>query len=241
MDVLGEALAEIDTSKVKSELTIYVPEDAQRILAAAGIRDEHVFPTPIILEAKPTLLGYYRLLLGVPQKSFYRSETGMSRFKSMEGRGVLNESQKEMLPLLCRALREGLADLVRQMSPDISSRDVAELPLLTLGAQFQRSNNNSIGRQAVVDTFWSIREIVKNHITEQDERRIVLRNSAGRTVVLALAADPDVRIQEEFSGKLQNKVAIEIKGGTDKSNAHNRAGEAEKSHQKARNEGFRDF
>jgi hypothetical protein len=67
------------------------------------------------------------------------------------------------------------------------------------------------------------------------------RNSAGRTVVIALAADPDVRVQEEFSGKLQNKVAIEIKGGTDKSNAHNRAGEAEKSHQKARGEGFRDF
>jgi len=60
-------------------------------------------------------------------------------------------------------------------------------------------------------------------------------------VVIALASDPDVRIQEEFGGRLQNKVAIEIKGGTDRSNAHNRAGEAEKSHQKARAEGFRDF
>lgn len=34
---------------------------------------------------------------------------------------------------------------------------------------------------------------------------------------------------------------MEIKGGTDRSNAHNRAGEAEKSHQKAKAEGFRDF
>jgi hypothetical protein len=59
--------------------------------------------------------------------------------------------------------------------------------------------------------------------------------------VVALAADPDVRIQEEFNGALRNKVAIEIKGGTDRSNTHNRAGEAEKSHQKARNDGFRDF
>src|SRR5438876_5226020 len=39
----------------------------------------------------------------------------------------------------------------------------------------------------------------------------------------------------------RNKVAIEIKGGTDMSNAHNRAGEAEKSHQKAKKQGFRDF
>jgi len=39
----------------------------------------------------------------------------------------------------------------------------------------------------------------------------------------------------------RNKEAIEIKGGTDVSNAHNRAGEAEKSHQKAKKEGFRDY
>jgi hypothetical protein len=241
MDALGEALAVIDPAKVKSELTAYVPEDAQRILAAAGIRDEHVFPIPVILEAKPTLLGYYRLLLGVPQKSFYRSDSGMSRFRSMERRGVLNANQKKMLPVLCQALGAGLADLVRQMSPAITARDVAELPLLTLGAQLQGSNNNIIGKQAVLDAFLSIREIVKNHIVEEQETKVVLRNSAGRTVVIALAADPDVRIQEEFSGKLQNKVAIEIKGGTDRSNAHNRAGEAEKSHQKAKSEGFRDF
>jgi hypothetical protein len=241
MDALGEALAEIDPSQIKNEVTTFVPEDAQRILASAGIRDEHVFPTPVILESKPTLLGYYRLLLGVPQKSFYRSETGMSRFRSMERRGVLNESQRKMLPILCQSLGEGLAELVRQMSPTITQRDVAELPLLTLGAQFQGSNNNIIGKQAVLDAFLSIREIVKDHIIEEQETKVVLKNSAGRMVVIALSADPDVRIQEEFSGNLQNKVAIEIKGGTDKSNAHNRAGEAEKSHQKARNDGFRDF
>ena len=211
------------------------------MLAAAGIRDEHVFPTPAILEMKPTLLGYYRLLLGVPQKTFYSSDTGMSHFKSMEARGVLNENQKKALPVLCRALGGGLAELVRQMSPTVTQRDIAELPLLTLGAQFQGSNNNAIGKQAVLDAFLSIREIVKDYISQEQEGRITVKNSAGRTVVIALAADPDVRVQEEFSGKLQNKVAIEIKGGTDKSNAHNRAGEAEKSHQKARGDGFRDF
>ena len=238
MDALGEALADIEPNLLKRELSIFIPTDAQRTLAAAGIRDEHVFPTPAILERKPTLLGYYRLLLGVPQKTFYRAD---SRFKSMESRGALNENQKKGLPLLCKALSGGLAELVRQMSPGITQRDVAELPLLTLGAQFQGSNNNTIGKQAVVDAFLSVREIVKNHITYEQQGKITIKNSAGRTVVIALAADPDVRIQEEFSGKLQNKVAIEIKGGTDKSNAHNRAGEAEKSHQKARGEGFRDF
>ncbi len=43
-------------------MTTYVPHDAQRTLAAAGIRDEHVSPTPIILESGPMPVGYYRLL-----------------------------------------------------------------------------------------------------------------------------------------------------------------------------------
>ena len=37
------------------------------------------------------------------------------------------------------------------------------------------------------------------------------------------------------------QVAIEIKGGTDVSNVHNRIGEAEKSHQKARQTGFVEY
>jgi len=53
--------------------------------------------------------------------------------------------------------------------------------------------------------------------------------------------DRDIRIQVETSaGGMRNKLAIEIKGGTDNSNAHNRAGEAEKSHVKARKLDFRD-
>ncbi len=241
MDALSVTLGKINPGKLKAELAKYVPSDAQRILAAAGIRDEHVFPTPIILETGPMLVGYYRLLLGVPQKTFYASGTGMGQFRSMEARAVLNERQKAALPALCKAMSEGLADLVRQMSPAITPRDVAELPLLTIGSQFQGSNNNTIGRRAILDVFLSMREIVKDYVTEEDDRRLTLRNSAGRTVIIALASDPDVRIQEEVGGRLQNKVAIEIKGGTDRSNAHNRAGEAEKSHQKAKVEGFRDF
>jgi hypothetical protein len=97
-DALSDALTAIDPNVLRSQLATYVPEDVQQILAAAGIRDEYVFPTTIVLEQKPTLLGYYRLLLGVPQKSFYGSESGRGRFKSMEERGVLTESQRSSLP-----------------------------------------------------------------------------------------------------------------------------------------------
>lgn len=241
MDALSDALGSIDPVEIKKQLTKYVPSDVQQILASAGIRDEHVFPTPAILQAKPTLVGYYRLLLGIPQKSFYGSGTGMGKFKSMELRGTLNLTQKNVLPDFCATMSKALADLVRQMSPSISERDVKELPLITIGSQFQGSNNTKIGKQATASAFLAISEIVKDHIIERTERRLIIKNSAGRRVTIQLGSDPDVGLLEEFEGQWRKKVAIEIKGGTDRSNAHNRAGEAEKSHQKARNAGFRDF
>lgn len=241
IDALREAMLHTDPSVVKAQIGEYAPADAQQILAAAGIRDEHVFPTPALLEAAPTLIGYYRLLLGMPQKPFYRGDTGMAQFKSMERDGTITPRQKDALPEFCRAMSEALAELVRQISPLITPRDVSELPLLTLGQQFQGANNVRIGQQAIQDVFLSIAEIVDNHTEKREDGRLVVKNASGRTVLITLASDPDVRIEEEFGDTLRKKVAIEIKGGTDKSNAHNRAGEAEKSHQKAREQGFRDF
>lgn len=199
-----------------------------------------MFPTPTVLEAKPTLVGYYRLLLGASQKSFYRGGTGMGLFKAMEMAGTLNERQRAALPDFCTAMSQALAELVRQLSPSVTPRDVSELRLLTLGSQFQGANNVTIGKQATADVFLAIADILKAFVTERTERKLVVHNSAGRRVVIALASDPDVRIQVEDGQTLRNKLAIEIKGGTDNSNAHNRAGEAEKSHQKARKLDFRD-
>ena len=44
--------------------------------------------------------------------------------------------------------------------------------------------------------------------------------------------------EELPSGRSRPVIAIEIKGGKDVSNVHNRVGEAEKSHQKAKKDGF---
>jgi len=241
MDALSEALGQIDPNITKKQILTYVPADAQKILAAAGIRDEHIFPVPAVLERKPSLIGYYRLLLGVSQKRFYRKGTGMGLFKSMEIRGLLSPKKRPDLEYFCSAMAENLAELVRQVSPKITARDVSELPLLTLGAQLYGSNNNAIGRQATLDVFLSVIEIVKEFIVSRDNSKIIVHNASKRKVIVALSSDPDIRIQEEFEGKLRNILAIEIKGGTDVSNAHNRAGEAEKSHRKAKRQDFRDY
>jgi hypothetical protein len=62
-----------------------------------------------------------------------------------------------------------------------------------------------------------------------------LVNAAGRQVVIEVAADPDIVIFERSIGSGDRPlVAIEVKAGTDVSNIHNRIGEAEKSHLKAK-------
>ena len=242
-DALREAASRVDPRALKNDLSQYVPHESQKLLSAVGIRDEEVFPTPILLKEMPTLVGYYRLLLGASQKAFYAPGTGLGIFKNMEERGVIRERQTQALPAFCESMAVVLSELIHQLSPTVTSRDVSELQLLTLGSKFQGSNNNAIGRQATEGVFLAITDIVKVHldIDMSTPKKLVVENASGRRVVLALAADPDVRIQEEFDGALRNKVAIEIKGGTDKSNAHNRAGEAEKSHLKAREQEFRDF
>src|SRR5207245_8133777 len=114
------------------------------------------------LGEEATLTGYYRLLLGASQKRFYRKGTGMG-------------------PVMA----ENLAELVRQISPKITARDVAELPLLTLGAQLYGSNNNAIGKQATLDVFLSVAEIVRDFIVNQDAKKITVLNASKRRVILA--------------------------------------------------------
>lgn len=240
IDALRDAVARVESETVAAEMAECAPKKARRILAKAGIRDEEVFPVPSVLRERPTLVGYYRLLLGTSQKQFYASGAKTGPFKAMEQRGVINAKAELALEEFCKAMGMALTELIDQMSPRVSQRDVLELPLLTLGSQFQGSNNNKIGQAATDEVFLAIEEIVEPHLKEAGPQEIVLENSAGRTVHIVLSADPDVRIEEQFGGERRPLVAIEIKGGTDRSNAHNRAGEAEKSHQKAKARGFRD-
>jgi XcyI restriction endonuclease len=240
MDALSDALSGLDPNKVKAQIAEYVPSDVQKLLAAAGLRDEHVFPVPAVIEAKPSLVGYYRLLLGAPQKSFYKGATGMGQFKSMEETGALSKKQEASVPDFCRAMAEPLAGLLRQI-PNFTGRDLQELPLLTFGPQLQGSNNTQIGKKAMQEIFIAVTEILKEYIIDKTPNRLTIRNASRRTVFVDLSHDPDVSIREQIEKQIHNKVAVEVKGGTDVSNVHNRAGEAEKSHLKAKRKGFRDF
>jgi hypothetical protein len=137
-------------------------------------------------------------------------------------------------------MAQPLAELVRQI-PSFTERDLRELPLLTFGSQLQGSNNTQIGKKAMQEVFVAITEILEKSVLKKESNRLTLKNAAGRTVFVSLAHDPDVSVQEQVEDRIHSKVAVEVKGGTDVSNAHNRAGEAEKSHLKAKQKGFKDF
>ena len=241
LENLRKVVSELDPNELKVQLSEYIPADIQQILAAQGIRDEDVFPTPMVLEAGPMLVGYYRLLLGIGQKTFYRSGTGMGRLQKMEINGTINDRQRGILPAFCRAMSVSMSSLVRELRNDLTPRDIGELPLLTLGSQFQGGANVAIGQQATKEVFRAIIDIVGAYTETQTTQSITVINAAGRRVVISSASDPDVSIREQVGDLIRNRVAIEIKGGTDVANVHNRAGEAEKSHLKAKSEDFRDF
>lgn len=235
--------AGVDQALLRSELARYVPPSGLQILLGTAIRDEEVFATPCVLNQAPRLMSYYRLLLGVSQKQFYASATGLQVFASMETANQMSEKALELLPDLCLSFNRAITELLDVIPNDQLRFDVSNLPLMALGVQIDGSWRNVIGANATKNVFNSLKAIVKatGHRFEETDSSIMTINDSGRKVEVKLSSDPDVAIVEHFDDQPVFKVAIEIKGGSDNANVHNRAGEAEKSHQKAFASGMQDF
>jgi hypothetical protein len=239
-EALLETVEKIDIATIDKELNKLVPKQSLKALARHGLRGELVFPVPSIFAQNPRLLGYYRLLLGFSQKSFYSGETGLSRFKRLEEKGIISKGATNLLPELCAALIQASVQLVDGIGTERLSRGfLDDLTLLTVGPQFRGGANVKIGAAGIVKVFEVIHDIVRDAAINSNPNQIEIRNAAGRKVLIEFAADPDIIIREEMDrNSYRNIIAIEIKGGTDFSNIHNRIGEAEKSHQKARSAGY---
>src|SRR5690242_7444202 len=89
-DALKDTAKKLVIAALDKEIGELIPASALKMLAAHGMRAELVFPTPLLLQANPRLLGYYRLLYGFSQKAFYTSATGLASFKAMELRGMIS-------------------------------------------------------------------------------------------------------------------------------------------------------
>lgn len=145
------------------------------------------------------------------------------------------------MPDLCRSLISSSWILINGL-PDLSQEILQSLTLLTLGPQFRGSRNVNLGAEAIRTVFAVIKAIVSNSLSAEGFTYLEITNPVGRKYRIEFAPDPDIAIRQILhKGAIRNRIAIEIKGGTDFSNIHNRLGEAEKSHQKARAEGFTQF
>lgn len=239
-DALSATVKKLDITNVDKQLAATVPKANLSALASHGLRGELLFPVPLLFEANPRLLGYYRLLYGFSQKEFYTSETGVSRFALMEKQGRITPANAGELPALCAAMIPAGAALLDGIGAKRLSRELLDdLALLTLGPQLRGGANVRKGAAGIVKVFDAIHDIVKGDVTAFDRGQIEIKNAAGRRVFIEFAPDPDIIIREEMApGSYSLKIAIEIKAGSDFSNIHNRIGEAEKSHQKARAAGY---
>jgi hypothetical protein len=238
IDALSAVVGALDIPQLDAELAKVVPADCMRTLASAGLRAEYVFPVPSVLRGNPRLLSYYRLLLGHSQKLFYQACNGTGPYRCMEDAGTL----PACVPLdsLCAELARGLCLLVKGIGAKrITIGLLDDLTLLTLGPQLRGGVNVRKGRAGIQAILDLIHPIVRRSVLKRDDRKLVLRNAAGRHVFIEFASDPDIVIREVIArNEYRNIIAIEVKGGTDFSNIHNRVGEAEKSHQKARLAGY---
>ncbi len=236
---LSDAVRSLDIADVDADLRRFVERKALGKLASFGLRGEVVFAVPTVLRASPKLLGYYGLLYGLSQKEFY-NKGPFGRFKRLEEKGEIPEGLEALLPGLCRSLAksgEALIEGIDRLSLGI----VDDLQLLTIGPQLRGSENTRLGQDATRQVFDLIHAIVRPSVKKVHARSISLVNDSKREVRIEFASDPDICITEQLKSASRPLVSVEIKGGADISNVHNRLGEAEKSHQKAKNRGYFEF
>jgi hypothetical protein len=225
-----------DLDTLNSELADYVDAKQLKHLASFGLRGEVCFPVPYLFRRNPYLLGYYRLLYGFSCKAFY-DQGPFKRFHPLENDGAIQSRLEPLIPAFCRSLAKTGEMLVELISP-VSLSVVNDLQVLTLGAQFRGSGNVKVGQDAIGTFFELMKLLLAAYNPKVKGRRITFLNDSKLPVSVRVASDPDVSITMKLDAEERKLVAIELKGGTDASNIWNRLGEAEKSHAKARADGF---
>lgn len=240
VEALGNTIKNLRVSEIDAELNKYVNEASLNKVATFGIRGEFFFPVPTIIRANPFLLGYYRLLYGISQKEMYNSDSYgkyYGKFKRLEEVGVISERTDPYIEALCSSLiatGEVFVDYLDEISVEL----VNDLQLLTLGPQLRGSINTKIGSDATAEAITLITNMVEPYIQRSTGKRIIIKNDSERQIKIEFLSDPDVKIEEMVNSNWVPKVAMEIKGGKDRSNVWNRIGEAEKSQLAAAEYGF---
>lgn len=241
---LLDVIEKVDIEVINKELSMVAQKKALQKMASMGLRGELLFPVPSLLKVKPTIIAYYRTLLGYSQKEFYTKKFGLTKFHSMEiipakGKNTTIPSDADLFSL-SKALSNAAQYFLENLQPvDVSQQLLHEYSLITYGTQLRGSYNVKKGSDGIDIVFNVIIDVLKSRTTSVSDKQIALVNASRRKVVIEFAPDPDIVVKEEMeNGEWRKILAIEVKAGEDYSNIHNRIGEAEKSHQKAKAQRF---
>lgn len=125
----------------------------------------------------------------------------------------------------------------------LDERDLSDLALLTLSPTLQGRRNVVIGNKAISGIMDSIRLVIEPWITLDTGAILHFQTPSRVAYELRVASDPDISLDILLPTAIgtpqrQPIAALEVKGGKDISNAHDRTGEAEKSHLKAAAAGY---
>lgn len=236
---LSDTIKNLSIPNIDKQLADYVDHESIKKVASYGLRGELFFPVPCIVESNPKLLGYYRLLLGISQKEFY-NKGPFGAFKRLEEQGIISQKIRSQIEPLCISLI-GTAEIMIDEIDDLSLTTIRDLQILTLGPQLRGGLNTEFGKNATDKIFKLLKCLVSPYLKSETDRALIIENDSNRIVTIEFSSDPDISIIEKIGSTNRPLVSIEIKGGKDKSNIHNRIGEAEKSHQKAKGKNFFEF
>jgi hypothetical protein len=201
-----------------------ISEKAWARVIHRGIKPVLVFAHPQILTTIPRVVGYYRMLALVSQKSMLRIGLGVASYE--DGSSC---PPAEVAEALAQRLNRIISDLV-EADAIVEPREFDLWRGMSAGSQAQGSWGNTKGdrAEAVVKSLLQrrIKEIGLVMSANNDGSHIQLRD--GRRLVLA--DEPDFAI---YRGD-RIEAAVEIKGGIDTAGVLERIGAAIKSLSRAR-------
>ena len=222
-----------------------ISETAFGIIRKSDLDLIQVFTHPKLIREHPHLLGYYRNIAVLSQKSTkYMCNLDTKRYEE-NNKTDISETHATCLSLL---FNEHISLIVDSAFGEFQENEINGLLFASTGAQIDGSWRNSIGEEAekVVQTMLS-QEVIKRKLLQAFIMRVngnietpdittienIIKNikeikglMLTNQKSILFSSEPDITIIDK-SGK--SEMVIEVKGGTDPAGALERYGAAKKS------------
>ena len=248
IELLAKQVVEFDNTAIDwgERREIAVTEEAAERVRKAGLPLTAAFCHPKVLQLRPHLLLWYRGLAMMSRKELSGDTRGAEEKAKAVGEGRAAELALVLNRHICAVLSVG----------DVTLADLKGIVYSTVGATLQGKWGNEIGKIQVVfeefvldqlATMGELREVRTSRGWVpwsreglRDMRVVSARLRGGRFV--EFGSNPDVAVfdREEEPSRLI-VCAMEVKGGTDESNAYYRLADAAETLQRSRHANERCF